>query len=98
MAMSERPPALQKMTNKGELESAVRIEPKYKSIVPRPSKEEYEALKASLMKDGQRDPLIIDDHGAILDGYTRYEILLHLKKELKFEARSFLTNKRKKIL
>jgi ParB-like chromosome segregation protein Spo0J len=77
------------MANKVELRNAIYIESKYKSLVPRPSKEEYVALKNSLTRDGQRDPVVVDEEGAILDGYTRFEILKEMGKDVKFETRTF---------
>jgi len=43
-------------------------------IMPPLSTEEKEALRASIEMEGIRDPIIVDEEGNILDGYTRYEI------------------------
>lgn len=52
----------------------IQINERYFELVPRPSKEEYESLKYSIMVEGQKDPIVINSKGVVLDGHTRYEI------------------------
>ncbi len=59
------------MTRKGY--EQLRIDPEFKNLIRPPNREEYAQLEASLMVDGCRDP-IITWRGAIVDGYSRYEI------------------------
>lgn len=53
----------------------------YLDLVPRPTKEEYTVLKESLILEGQKDPIVINSKGIILDGHTRYEILTDIGKK-----------------
>lgn len=51
------------------------INPEYKSLVPRPTKEEYEALEKDIVEKGEAyEPIVINSKNVILDGHTRYEI------------------------
>ncbi len=48
---------------------------KFKDVLPRPSPEEFAALKASDEAGiRERDPILTDEDGAILDGFARYSI------------------------
>ena len=51
----------------------------YSHLLPPLTTDEREALAASLKADGQRDPIVIDEKGNILDGHHRAEILKHPK-------------------
>ena len=53
----------------------------YLDLVPRPTKEEYTVLKESLILEGQKDPIVVNKRGIILDGHTRYEILTDIGKK-----------------
>ena len=54
----------------------------YLDLVPRPTTEEYTVLKESLILEGQKDPIVINSKGIILDGHTRYEILTDIGKKM----------------
>jgi len=57
----------------------IKINEKYFEMVPRPTKEERQALKYSMMLEGQKDPIVINENGVVLDGHTRFEICQELK-------------------
>lgn len=67
----------------------IHIDTEYKNLVPEPSAQEYDALKASIDKDGQRDPVIVNEEGVVIDGHNRFKILRELGKEIKYEIRQF---------
>lgn len=69
--------------------SDIHVDPAYEALVPRPTADEYAALKASIERDRQRDKIVVDDSGAVLDGCTRFKILKELKREIAFEVRYF---------
>lgn len=45
----------------------------YKNIIPRPTTEEYSALKLSIQEEGIKLPLVVNSQNLLLDGYTRYQ-------------------------
>ena len=49
------------------------IDVEFKGVIPAPSKEEYEGLEQSIIKEGCRDALITWQ-GILIDGHNRYEI------------------------
>lgn len=55
-----------------------RINAAYYDFIPRPNTEDRRKLKESIIKDGVQIPIIVNKHGYILDGHTRYEICLEL--------------------
>ena len=57
--------------------------------MPPLSKEEYEALKLSIQKEGLHFPIIINKDGVILDGHHRYRICQELQLAGKFETKAF---------
>lgn len=64
----------------------------YYDMVPRPTKEEYTVLKESLILEGQKDPIVINSKGIILDGHTRYEILKDIgtdDKDIEYRIKDF---------
>lgn len=65
-------------------------------LVPRPTKEQRKALKKSIEDEGQKEPIIVDQTGKIMDGNTRYEICEELGREVKFIIRDFKDNEEKK--
>lgn len=50
------------------------INAEYLNLVPRSSKEEYQDLKESIIKNGQLVPILINDSNWIIDGFTRNQI------------------------
>ena len=67
----------------------IKINDYYYSLVPRPSKTEYNILRESIRNDGVREKIIINKDGIILDGHTRYEISQNLGCDIKYEVRDF---------
>ncbi len=58
--------------------SLIELVPLYEQLVPRPSAEEYAQLKADIAVHGIQIPLLIDNYGRLIDGYTRYQIAKEL--------------------
>lgn len=69
----------------------LKINQEYFKLVPRPSLEEYEALKESIKADGQEIPIITNDIDEILDGFTRDQICRELGIEPKFIRKTFVS-------
>ena len=65
-------------------------------MVPRPTPEEYHALRESIQINGQQEPIILNSKGEILDGHTRHEILENLGREPQYTVKSF-DDKQKEI-
>jgi ParB-like chromosome segregation protein Spo0J len=67
----------------------VKLNPEYEKIAKSfpMSKDEYEALKESIKKEGLYFPIIVNEEGEILDGYHRYKACLELGIEPKFEVK-----------
>jgi hypothetical protein len=61
---------------------------KWKDLFPRPTKEQYEALKHDIAVHGQLEPITVirDTQGNLLivDGYTRHQICRELGREPKY--------------
>jgi hypothetical protein len=67
----------------------LKIKPEYArewGILP-PDK--YSQLKESIILGGQKNPIIVDKYGNILDGHNRYKILQELGRQPIFEVRDF---------
>ena len=56
-----------------EIYMDLKINEKFKSLIPSLTAEEYEGLEASIIQDGCRDRIVIWK-GYIIDGHNRYEI------------------------
>jgi len=65
------------------------INPEYEKLVPRPSKEEYQALKQSIKEDGQRQAIIVNQKGVVLDGHTRFKVCEELGIKSKYQVQEF---------
>lgn len=50
------------------------IDPEYKALLPPQAEDERKALEESILADGCRDALIVDENNTIIDGHNRYEI------------------------
>ncbi len=61
----------------------MRINPKFKSLIPPLSQEEYSQLEANILSDGCRDPLV-SWNGFLVDGHNRYQICSN--HNIEFEA------------
>jgi len=60
------------------------IDEDFLNSVPRPTTEQYEALKESIRKNGLLQPIHVTKDGKILDGHTRYDICQELDISPKF--------------
>lgn len=56
----------------------IKINDHFFDLVPRPSKQEMQILTESIMKNGQREPIVINHNHFILDGHTRFEVCQNL--------------------
>ena len=65
-------------------------------LVPRPTKEQRQALKESIQKEGLHTPIIIDSKGMIIDGYTRWEICQELGFEPEYIIKTFDSDQAKR--
>jgi len=63
--------------------------PKYRELVPELKPEEYQELLESISEFGQRDPIIVNEQGVILDGHHRFAVCRDLSKEVRYEIRTF---------
>jgi len=50
----------------------IKVNPEYEALLPKLPKEEYEALKESIRKNGLYNPITVNPDGVILDGHHRY--------------------------
>lgn len=53
----------------------LKIRPGYVKLVPRPGIAELKALEISLLRDGQREPIVVNEQGIVVDGHSRFRIL-----------------------
>ena len=60
-------------------------------ILPEHTLEEQREIKQSIMKDGQKVPVVVDQKGFVVDGKLRFEILRDLGKECKYTVEKFKT-------
>ena len=67
----------------------LKINPEYEQLLPKLPKEEYEALKLSIQKEGLHFPIIVNKNGVILDGHHRYKICQELELAIRFEIKEF---------
>lgn len=74
----------------------ISINEEYLDLIPRPTKEERQALKESIMVDGLHTPLIINSDGVVLDGHTRYEICEELAIKPPYIIKDFETKEQEK--
>ncbi len=67
----------------------LKIDEDYLDLVPRPTNEERQILKFSIMDDGQHMPIIANRKHIILDGHTRSEICEELHIKPKYIIKNF---------
>ena len=63
----------------------------YYDIIPRPTGEEWHALDHSIEINGLQEPIVINEKGVILDGYSRYEICQNRNVPIETRVKSFET-------
>ena len=68
---------------------ALKIDEDYLDLVPRPTNEERQILKFSIMDDGLQQPIIANQKRIILDGHTRSEICEELNIKPKYVIKKF---------
>ena len=61
------------------------IKQKWSSYFPRLDEESTALLEASILKEGQRDPVVVTQEGIVIDGHNRLEILQRHGIEAFFE-------------
>lgn len=74
---------------KGEF-MKLRIDREFKELLPKLSKEEYEHLEKSIVKEGCREPIVIWDD-VIVDGHNRHEICTRHGIQYKTVQKKFKT-------
>lgn len=52
----------------------LKIDPEYRALLPNQTDEERAGLVESILADGCRDALIVDQNDTIIDGHNRYEV------------------------
>lgn len=70
---------------------------KYQTMPPL-STDEYADLEASILANGIQVPVIVDDHGVVIDGHHRKAIAEHHGLHLPTETRAMLTEAQKHAL
>ncbi len=70
------------------------INPEIYVLVPRPPKQDFEAIKNSIGSEGQQEPIVAwkdpkSDKTFIVDGHTRYQICKELNLEPKVQLKEF---------
>jgi len=70
-------------------EATLKINDKYRKLLPSLSPAEYQALKNSIRENGLYVPITANPEGFMLDGHNRYEICIELGVEPKYEVKTF---------
>jgi Sec7-like guanine-nucleotide exchange factor len=70
-------------------EKVLQVKQEYYNAIPRPNKEEFTALKMSIIEKGQQDPITVNKNLIILDGHTRYNIMYERGMEIKYTIKEF---------
>lgn len=68
-----------------ETSLALKVNPEYEALLPKLNPEQYEALKKSILEEGQHYLIAYNTDGEILDGHTRFKICKELGIEPKIE-------------
>ena len=67
----------------------ITINQQFKEMLPRPTDKEYEQIKKSIKEDGQEKSVVVNQEMVMVDGHTRLQICLELKKQVFYEKRFF---------
>tara|TARA_R110000765_G_C18882864_1_gene602212 strand:- start:94 stop:957 length:864 start_codon:yes stop_codon:yes gene_type:complete len=70
-----------------------KINDKYFKAIPRPTKDEYNALDMKIIERGQMEPITVNTNMVILDGHTRFDILTQRGKKVKYVIKHFENDK-----
>ena len=65
------------------------VNPRYRSLLPRPTKKEYADIKKSIKENGQQKAVEVDQHMGMVDGFTRLEICKDIGRKVFFESRYY---------
>lgn len=68
---------------------SLRVNPEYEKLLPKMSAEEFEELKASIKREGQHYPIVVNEDLEVLDGHHRFRACVELGIEPDFEVRKF---------
>jgi hypothetical protein len=64
--------------------NGLEVNPAFRRLIPLQSRGEFKALERSLKEEGCRDPLLVwKGHNVLLDGHTRRDLCIYLKKKVK---------------
>ena len=81
--------------------SLLTIDPEFDSLLPAPNEQELAVLRASILREGCREPLTVwktqDDQRIIVDGHNRYRICVELKREPPFQNKKFESREEAKL-
>tara|TARA_R110000824_G_scaffold320867_1_gene507840 strand:+ start:88 stop:951 length:864 start_codon:yes stop_codon:yes gene_type:complete len=70
-----------------------KINDRYFKAIPRPTKDEYDALDMKMIERGQMEPITVNTNMVILDGHTRFDILTQRGKKVKYVVKQFENDK-----
>ncbi len=68
-----------------------KINPTYQQAIPRPTKNELRALDESIRINGQMYPIAVNKDMVVLDGHSRYEVLMTRGMTIKYQIFEFPT-------
>jgi hypothetical protein len=68
---------------------SLRLNLEYERLLPKMSDEEFTELKASIDREGQHYPIIVNENLEVLDGHHRFRACIDLGIEPDFEVRKF---------
>jgi len=64
--------------------NGLKVNPEFRRLIPLQSRGEFLALERSIKDEGCRDPLLVwKGRNVVLDGHTRRDLCIHLKKQVK---------------
>ena len=67
----------------------LKINPEYESLVPPLDNQTYDSLVESIRINGQRDDIVINGKGEVLDGHHRFRACREIGIEPKYYIKSF---------
>ena len=73
-----------------EFYDKIKLNSEYEKMIPLASVDEREEIKKSLLKHGQKYPVIVDSKTMdLVDGYSRYRLLVDLKLKIWYKLKQF---------
>ncbi len=67
----------------------IKVRKDYLDYIPRPTSDQYRRIYESIKEKGQKEEIIINQHGVIIDGHTRYNICKKLGRVPKYRVKQF---------